>query len=59
MEEPVKALLRTSLCVALVANVFLNLTEDGGLRLALSICAGVVVLGSGAGLWMLRDPRES
>ncbi|MFD7968437.1 hypothetical protein [Streptomyces clavifer] len=54
-----KALLRTSLCVALVANVFLNLTEDGGLRLALGICAGVVVLGSGAGLWMLRDPRES
>ncbi|GAA2936897.1 MULTISPECIES: hypothetical protein [Streptomycetaceae] len=54
-----KALLRLVFCVALAANVFLNLAEDDGLRLALSICAGVAVIGSGAGLWMLRGPRES
>ncbi|SCD82943.1 hypothetical protein GA0115239_109317 [Streptomyces sp. BpilaLS-43] len=54
-----KALLRLVLCVALVANVLLDVMDESGLQLALSICAGVTVVGSGAGLWMLRGPRES
>ncbi|MFI6862488.1 hypothetical protein ACIBKZ_21785 [Streptomyces sp. NPDC050421] len=55
-----KPLLRTALLVALVANVSLNfLVDQGGLNIALSVVAGVVVLASAAGLWMLRSPREN
>jgi hypothetical protein len=49
-----KALLWIVLCAAIVANVALNLMEDNGLHIALSVVSGVVVLASGAGLWMLR-----
>ncbi|GAA2972435.1 MULTISPECIES: hypothetical protein [Streptomyces] len=54
-----KSLLWLVLCVALVANVLLNVMAESGLQLALSICAGITVIGSGVGLWVLRGPRES
>ncbi|MEV7235604.1 hypothetical protein AB0N06_16925 [Streptomyces sp. NPDC051020] len=53
-----KPLLWLVLCLAVVANVGLNLMEDTGLHIALSVASGVVVLASGVGLWMLRDRRE-
>ncbi|MEE1750486.1 MULTISPECIES: hypothetical protein [unclassified Streptomyces] len=50
-----KALLWFVFCAAIAANVSLNfLTEENGLHIALSVVSGVVVLASGAGLWMLR-----
>ncbi|MEE1807049.1 hypothetical protein [Streptomyces sp. BE133] len=54
-----KALLWIVLCAAFAANVSLNFMEDNGLHIALSVVSGVVVLASGAGLWMLRRPAES
>ncbi|WP_326699508.1 hypothetical protein OG909_20800 [Streptomyces sp. NBC_01754] len=55
-----KALLWFVLCVALVTNVFANFVMDeSGRQIALGVCAGVAVIGSGAGLWVLRTPRES
>lgn len=54
-----KALLWFVLCAALVANVMLNLMDESGLRIGLSVCAGVAVVASGVALWVLRDPRES
>ncbi|MFS0698013.1 hypothetical protein [Streptomyces nitrosporeus] len=54
-----KALLWTLLCLAAAANLLLNLMEDGAPRIALSACAGAVVIGSGIGLWFRREPRES
>ncbi|MFE7358987.1 hypothetical protein ACFU8Q_39360 [Streptomyces sp. NPDC057543] len=55
LEVSVKALLWIVLCAAIAANVSLNfLMEDNGLHIALSVVSGVVVLASGAGLWMLR-----
>ncbi|MEU6956807.1 hypothetical protein [Streptomyces sp. NPDC045714] len=55
-----KSLLRLVLSAALVANVFLGFAVDrNGLEIALSVVSGVVVLASGAGLWMLRGSRES
>ncbi|MFF8915354.1 hypothetical protein ACF08M_19040 [Streptomyces sp. NPDC015032] len=54
-----KALLWIVLCAALAANVSLNfLTEDNGLHIALSVVSGVVVLASGAGLWMRRRTAQ-
>ncbi|MFI6058455.1 hypothetical protein [Streptomyces sp. NPDC051286] len=55
---PMKPLLWLVLCLAVVANVGLNLMEDTGLHIALSVVSGVVVLASGVGLWMLRDRRQ-
>ncbi|MGW1412386.1 hypothetical protein [Streptomyces sp. NPDC002403] len=49
-----KALLWTVLCAAIAANVSLNMMEDNGLHIALSVVSGAVVLASGTGLWMLR-----
>ncbi|MFD5191451.1 hypothetical protein ACFWMU_25465 [Streptomyces sp. NPDC058357] len=50
-----KALLWFVLCAAVAANVSLNfLMDDNVLHIALSVVSGVVVLVSGAGLWMLR-----
>ncbi|MFC9862475.1 MULTISPECIES: hypothetical protein [unclassified Streptomyces] len=55
-----KALLLLVLSVSLVANVFINFAvEESGLQIAMSAVAGVLVIGSGVGLWMLREPRES
>lgn len=55
-----KSLLWLVLSAALVANVFLGFAVDrNGLEAALSIVSGVAVLASGAGLWVLRGPRES
>ncbi|MFE3899960.1 hypothetical protein ACFXPY_06210 [Streptomyces sp. NPDC059153] len=55
-----KALLWIVLCAAVAANVSLNfLMDDNALHIALSVVSGVVVLASGAGLWMLRRPAES
>ncbi|MFI1222628.1 MULTISPECIES: hypothetical protein [unclassified Streptomyces] len=55
-----KSLLLLVLSAALAANVFLSLAvEESGLQIALSVAAGVVALASGAGLWVLREPRES
>ncbi|MEU8670975.1 hypothetical protein OG333_23750 [Streptomyces anulatus] len=55
-----KSLLWLVLSAALVANVFLSFAVDrNGLEIALSAVSGVVVLASGAGLWMLRGSRES
>lgn len=53
-----KALLWIVLCAAVVANVSLNLMEDNGLRIAMSVVSGAVVLASGTGLWMLRRDSE-
>ncbi|MEE1741837.1 hypothetical protein [Streptomyces sp. BE147] len=55
-----KALLWLVLCVALVANVLSNFVVEGGApQIVMSSVAGIVVIGSGIGLWMLRGPRES
>ncbi|MFG2558357.1 hypothetical protein [Streptomyces sp. NPDC048496] len=53
-----KPLLWLVLCLAVVANVGLNLMDDTGLHIALSIVSGAVVLASGVRLWMLRDRHE-
>ncbi|MFD7066344.1 hypothetical protein ACFV97_03810 [Streptomyces sp. NPDC059913] len=49
-----KALLWIVLLGAVAGNVSLNLMEDNGLHIALSVVSAVIVLASGAGLWMLR-----
>ncbi|MFJ6010734.1 hypothetical protein [Streptomyces sp. NPDC092952] len=49
-----KALLWIVLLGAVAGNVSLNLMEDTGLHIALSVVSGVIVLASGTGLWMLR-----
>lgn len=55
-----KSLLWLVLFAALAANVFLSIAvEESALRIALSAVAGVTVLASGGGLWVLRDSRES
>ncbi|MFD5831926.1 hypothetical protein [Lentzea sp. NPDC060358] len=53
-----KALLWLVLLGAIAGNVSLNLMEDSGLHIALSVVSGVIVLASGAGLWMLRGGRD-
>ncbi|MFI8434897.1 hypothetical protein ACIGJO_14275 [Streptomyces sp. NPDC079020] len=59
-EDTMKALLWLVLCAALVANLFINfVVEESVLQIVMSATAGVVVIGSGVGLWMLRSPRES
>ncbi|MFJ4707987.1 hypothetical protein ACIP6I_24495 [Streptomyces anulatus] len=53
-----KSLLWLVLFAALAVNVFLSFAVDrDGLEIALSAVSGVVVLASGAGLWMLRGSR--
>ncbi|MFE9696838.1 hypothetical protein [Streptomyces sp. NPDC006270] len=55
-----KFLLRLLPAAALAANVVLGFAvEESGLRIALSIVAGVTVLAAAAGLWALRCPRAS
>lgn len=49
-----KALLWFVLCAALAANLSLNLLENNALHIVLSVVSGLVVIGSGVGLWMLR-----
>ncbi|MFE7109612.1 hypothetical protein ACFU98_22455 [Streptomyces sp. NPDC057575] len=49
-----KALLWLVLCAALAANLALNLVENNALHIVLSVVSGLVVIGSGVGLWMLR-----
>ncbi|MCL7375775.1 MULTISPECIES: hypothetical protein [Streptomyces] len=50
-----KALLWIVLIGCLLANVYLNfLVDDGGTEIALSVVAGLGVVGSGLGLWLLR-----
>ncbi|MEU2133478.1 hypothetical protein [Streptomyces sp. NPDC018352] len=49
-----KALLWLVLCAALAANLALNLVENNALHIVLSVVSGLVVIASGAGLWMLR-----
>ncbi|MER5613760.1 MULTISPECIES: hypothetical protein [unclassified Streptomyces] len=49
-----KALLWLALCAALAANLALNLMENNALHIVLSVVSGLVVIASGAGLWMLR-----
>ncbi|MFH8471500.1 hypothetical protein [Streptomyces sp. NPDC018000] len=55
-----KPLLWTVLVAATAANLFFNLgVKDSGLQIVLSVVSGVVVLASGAGLWMLRRPADT
>ncbi|MCX4674668.1 hypothetical protein OG413_04910 [Streptomyces sp. NBC_01433] len=55
-----KALLWLVLSVSLVANTFIGFAvEESGPQIAMSVVAGVLVIGSGVGLWMLREPRET
>lgn len=55
-----KPLLWTVALAALVVNLSLDfLLGQGGLRIALSVVSGVVLLASAAGLWMQRDAREN
>ncbi|MEU0632891.1 hypothetical protein [Streptomyces sp. NPDC005989] len=49
-----KALLWLVLCAALAANLALNLVENNALHIVLSVVSGLIVIASGAGLWMLR-----
>ncbi|MFE6496797.1 hypothetical protein [Streptomyces sp. NPDC057748] len=49
-----KALLWLALCAALAVNLALNLMENNALHIVLSVVSGLVVIASGAGLWMLR-----
>ncbi|WP_419996224.1 hypothetical protein [Streptomyces boninensis] len=53
-----KSLLWFALFASLVVNVFVSLAmPDSALRLLCNIVSGVVVIGSGVGLWMLRGSR--
>ncbi|MEW2162342.1 hypothetical protein AB0912_05005 [Streptomyces sp. NPDC007084] len=54
-----KPLLWLLLVVALIVNVFAGLLGDGMTQAAVSVPAGVVFLGSAAGLWLLRDKRKA
>ncbi|MDK0521760.1 hypothetical protein [Streptomyces sp. ML-6] len=47
-----KPLLWLVLCIALVANLLLNLMADNTLHIVLSVVTGSVVLASGTGLWL-------
>ncbi|MGI5350809.1 hypothetical protein ACQEU8_21910 [Streptomyces sp. CA-250714] len=55
-----KSLLWLVLAACVVANVFLSLAGPGGAtQIVLSVLTGLGVLGSGAGLWVLRDRRPA
>ncbi|WP_199566743.1 hypothetical protein [Streptomyces triticagri] len=50
-----KALLWFVLVCSLLFNVFTSILFSGATQVALSVVSGVIVLGSGFALWMLRD----
>ncbi|WP_406421663.1 hypothetical protein OH809_16555 [Streptomyces sp. NBC_00873] len=55
-----KPLLWIVFVAAIAANIFFNLgVKQDGLHIALSVVCGVVVLASGARLWMLRDRADA
>ncbi|MFB7912503.1 hypothetical protein [Streptomyces sp. NPDC056061] len=55
-----KSLLWTALVAALAANVFASLgMPREGAQIVLSVVSGVIVLGAGAGLWMLRERHDA
>ncbi|WP_335939168.1 hypothetical protein [Streptomyces sp. PTD5-9] len=55
-----KSLLWIVLVAALAANVFASFgVPEESTHLVLSIASGLVVLGSGTGLWMLRDRGDA
>ncbi|MFK8848619.1 MULTISPECIES: hypothetical protein [Streptomyces] len=53
-----KALLWLLLAVCLLANVFVNMmVEDGVKQILLSVACGVGALSAGTGLWLSRERR--
>ncbi|MFF2373931.1 hypothetical protein ACFVUW_06060 [Streptomyces xiamenensis] len=55
-----KPLLWCVLLLALTVNLSVNfVVDEGALQIVLSVCSGVVLIGSGVGLWMLRDRGDA
>ncbi|MFF9351354.1 hypothetical protein [Streptomyces sp. NPDC014734] len=55
-----KSLLWIVLVAALATNAFASLgTLQEGVRITVSVVSGVVVLGAGTGLWMLRERHDA
>ncbi|MGW7294316.1 hypothetical protein ACWGIB_18250 [Streptomyces xiamenensis] len=55
-----KPLLWCVLLLALIVNLSVNFViDEGALQILLSVCSGVVLIGSGIGLWMLRDRGDA
>lgn len=52
-----RALLWLLLAVSVLANVFVSTFSGwtGGLEIVGSVCTGVVLIGSGVGLWLTRS----
>ncbi|WP_326619460.1 hypothetical protein OG863_19215 [Streptomyces decoyicus] len=53
-----KALLWCVLCIAVVVNVSTSFAFDGVQQVLISVASGVVVIGSGAGLFLTRTKRS-
>ncbi|MFE7429360.1 hypothetical protein ACF1BP_13160 [Streptomyces sp. NPDC014735] len=55
-----KSLLWIVLVAALAANVFASFgVPKESTQIVLSVVSGLIVIGSGTGLWMLRDRKEA
>ncbi|WP_432052647.1 hypothetical protein [Streptomyces xiamenensis] len=55
-----KPLLWCVLLLSLTVNLSVNfVVDEGALQILLSVCSGVVLIGSGVGLWMLRDRGDA
>ncbi|MGW7019432.1 hypothetical protein ACWGGS_08820 [Streptomyces decoyicus] len=53
-----KALLWCVLCIAVVVNVSTSFAFDGVRQVLISVASGVVVIGSGVGLFLTRTKRS-
>ncbi|WP_329174749.1 hypothetical protein OG754_18620 [Streptomyces decoyicus] len=53
-----KALLWCVLCIAVVVNVSTSFAFDGVQEVLISVASGVVVIGSGVGLFLTRTKRS-
>lgn len=53
-----KALLWLVLAIALVANVSTSFAFDGVQQVLISVCTGVVTLGSGVALFLMREKHS-
>ncbi|MCL7495618.1 MULTISPECIES: hypothetical protein [Streptomyces] len=53
-----KALLWCVLCIAVVVNVSTSFAFDGVQQVLISVASGVVVIGSGVGLFLKRTKRS-
>ena len=53
-----KALLWTVLTIAITVNAATNFAFDGAMQILVGVVTGVLVIGSGVGLFLLREDRS-